>query len=160
MAAVPVSVQESRVVPVPTDQAYQGALTAPLDRIFRRRHLLLPPISEVRDQHGAWGSGGVGQTRTIRTADRGSLREELTLLEPGERFGYTLTRITGPMKPLVASVEGLWTITPADGGATVTWSWTLHPRWVLAVPLVVLLGRMWHGYAAKGLVELESYLLR
>ena len=159
MAAAPLSVQESRLVPVPTDQAYQGALTAPLDQLFRRRHLALPPIKEVRDQHGTWGSGGLGQTRTIVTADRGTLREELTVLEPGERFGYTLTRITGPMKPLVAYVEGMWTVAPAESGAVVTWAWTIHPRSALTAPVVGLVGRMWHGYAAKGLAELESYLL-
>jgi hypothetical protein len=160
MAASPVSVHESRHVPVPTDKAYRGALTVPLERLFCHRHLALPPIRAVRDQHGVWGSGGVGQTRTIVTADRGSFMEELTLLEPGERFGYTLSRITGPMKPMVSFVEGRWTITPTGTGSTVTWSWTIHPRSVLTSPAVELVGRMWHGYAAKALLELEKYLLK
>ena len=155
MAATPLSVQHAHTYAASTAQAYRAALAAPLPEVFSRRHLLLPPITEVRDQQGEWGSGGVGQTRTIVTADRGTLREELTVLEEGERFGYTLTRITGPMKPLVSYVEGMWTVAPAGAGSTITWAWTIHPRSVLTTPGVRLIRRFWPGYAAKALAQLD-----
>ena len=157
--AGPVSVQQSHTVPLPQDQAYRLALTAPLAEVFHRRHLLLPPVTEVRDQRGVWGSG-VGQTRTVVTTDRGTMQEELTVLEPDERFGYVLSRITGPMKPLVSHIEGLWTMSPAGDGTTITWAWTIHPRSALTAPVVRLIGAMWHTYAAQGLRELDRLAAR
>lgn len=154
MAPTPVSVQQSHALALPQAQAYRLVLTAPLPEVFSRRHLLLPPIREVRDQPEPWGAS-VGQSRTIVTADGGTMVEELTVLEPDDHFGYVLSRITGPMKPLVSSIEGRWTMTPAGAGTTVTWAWTIHPRSALTAPVVRLIGSMWHGYAARGLRELE-----
>ena len=154
MATSPVSVQQSHTVGLPQAQAYQLALTAPLPEVFSHRHLLLPPIREVRDQPEPWGTS-VGQSRTIVTTDGGTMVEELTVLEPDDRFGYVLSRITGPMKPLVSSIEGRWTTTPAGDRTTITWAWTIHPRSALTAPVVRLIGSMWHAYAARGLAELE-----
>jgi hypothetical protein len=154
MAPTPVSVQQSHTLALSQAQAYQLALTAPLPEVFRRRHLLLPPIREVRDQPEPWGAS-VGQSRTIVTTDGGTMVEELVVLEPDERFGYVLSRVTGPMKPLVSSIEGQWSMVPAGPGTTITWAWTIHPRSALTAPVVRLLGSMWHTYAAQGLRELE-----
>jgi hypothetical protein len=157
--ATPVHAEASRSVPVPVEQTYDAVLTAPLPSIFSRRYGPLPPIREVRDQVGEWGAGGVGQSRTIATADRGTMREELTVLEPPERFGYTLSRITGPMKPLVDHVEGMWAFAPAGTGTRITWTWTFHPANGAAGLVLPALARMWRGYARHGLEEIEESLV-
>ena len=72
----PIELHARRSIPVGVDAAYDAVLPMPLPRIFSRRFLALPPIREVRDQAGAWGT--VGQTRTIVLADRGTMRETLT----------------------------------------------------------------------------------
>ena len=158
MAAV-VHAEASRSVPVPIEQAYDAVLTAPLPIIFARRYGPLPPIREVRDQAGEWGAGGVGQTRTIVTADRGTMLEELTVLDPPGRFGYTLSRITGPMRPLVDLVEGVWSFAPAGTGTRIVWTWTFHPANGAAGLVLPALAWMWRGYARQGLEEIETSLV-
>ena len=152
-----VRVSESRTVPVPVEAAYAGTATVPLPELFVHRHLALPPVTRVDDQDGEWARE-VGQTRTVRTSDGGSLHETLTVLEPPHRFGYRLDQIRGPMRPLVRGVDGEWTFEPAGAGTTITWSWELTPTSPLTRPVVALVGRMWHGYARHALVTLESIL--
>ena len=65
--AQPLNVSASRSIPVSVEAAYDAVLTMPLPRIFNRRYAALPPIREVRDQEGVWGT--VGQTRTIVLTD-------------------------------------------------------------------------------------------
>ena len=67
----PLTLRASRSIPVPVDVAYAAVLPMPLPRIFSRRYLALPPIKEVRDQDGEWGT--LGQGRTIVLADRGTM---------------------------------------------------------------------------------------
>src|SRR5688572_28157996 len=123
MAAVTLS--QSRAVPIPVDEAFDRVLPHPLTEIFRRRRFAIPPIKEVRDQTGVWGTGG--QTRTIVTADRGTVRETLTSNERPHRFGYTISEIRGPMKPLIAGADGLWTFEPVGTGTRITWTWEVTP---------------------------------
>jgi hypothetical protein len=152
-----VRVSESRTVPVPLEEAYVGTATVPLPDVFAHRHLVLPPVKRVDDQVGEWARE-VGQTRTIRTSDGGSLHETLKVLEPPHRFAYRIDQIRGPMRPLVRVLDGEWTFVAAGPGTTITWSWELTPTSPLTRPVVALVGRMWHGYARHALVTLESIL--
>jgi hypothetical protein len=154
---VPIRVAESRTVPVPLVPAYDGTLRVPLPEVFRRRHLALPPVERVDGQIGEWGRD-VGQTRTIRTSDGGSLRETLLVLDRPHRFGYRIDGVRGPMRPLVRHLDGAWTFEPAGDGTTITWSWELTPTSPATAPLVRLLARMWRGYARKSLLTLETIL--
>jgi len=155
----PIHVEESRTYPVALERAYERTAPADLTRLMSRRYLVLPPLKDVRDQTpGTWGSQ-VGASRTLATTDGGTMREELVATEPPHRFAYELTGITGPMKPLVARVEGEWRFEPAGGGTTVTWAWTLHPTSALTAPVVGLVARMWHGYARQALAELEPIIV-
>lgn len=121
-----VVVEQSRAIPVQSEDAFGGTLAAALPVICSHWYGLIPPIKEVRDQTGAWDS--VGQARVITMVGGGRVREELTSVDPPRSFGYTLTDIKGPLAPLVALVEGKWSFAPADTGTTVTWQWTIHPR--------------------------------
>lgn len=113
-----VVVEQSRAIPVQSEDAFGGTLAAALPVICSHWYGLIPPIKEVRDQTGAWDS--VGQARVITMVGGGRVREELTSVDPPRSFGYTLTDIKGPLAPLVALVEGKWSFAPADTGTTVT----------------------------------------
>ncbi|MEZ0365308.1 SRPBCC family protein [Mycobacterium sp. pUA109] len=150
------TVEQSRAIPVGVADAFAGTLPLPLPTLFRRWYGPIPPIKEVRDQSGDWNAAG--QTRTVLLTGGGSMREQLTAVDPPHRFDYTLTDIKGPLAPLVDLVEGQWRFTP-DGDATqVSWRWTIHPRSVLARPALPVLGRLWKGYARQALAELSAQL--
>jgi Polyketide cyclase / dehydrase and lipid transport len=152
----PVTLRASRAVPVPVAEAYAAVLPMPLPRIFSRRYLALPPIREVRDQDGEWGT--VGQTRTIVLADGGTMVETLTSVTPGASFGYDIAPTSGALKPLVTGAQGMWSFAPAGNGVEVSWQWVLTPTraGTLVMPA---LGRMWQGYARQALEEVEQALL-
>ncbi|MBL0749618.1 SRPBCC family protein [Nocardioides baculatus] len=153
---MPLTLRASRSIPVAVDVAYAAVLPMPLPRIFSRRYLALPPIKEVRDQDGAWGT--VGQTRTIVLADGGTMRETLTSLTPGVGFGYDIAPGSGPLKPLVGSAQGTWSFAPAGNGVEVSWQWIVTPTRVGALVMPAF-GRMWQGYARQALEEVEQALL-
>ncbi len=152
-----IRVAESRTVPVPLEAAYAGTATVSLPEIFAHRHLALPPVVGVDDQDGEWARE-VGQTRTIRTSDRGSLHETLLVLEPPHRFGYRIDQIRGPMRPLVRHLDGEWSFLPTATGTSITWSWELTPTSPMTRPAVAVVGKMWQGYARHALATLESIL--
>lgn len=156
--ARPVAVEQSRAIPVSAEDAFGGTLPIPLPTIFRRRYGPIPPIKQVRDQTGGWDAAG--QTRKVLLTGGGSMREELTRVDPPRSFSYTLTDIRGLLAPLVSWVEGEWLFTPKGTGTEVTWRWTVHPRFHLAAPLIPVFGRFWQGYARQALEELSEQLVR
>ncbi len=152
------NLEHSRVFPVPVEHAFDVLLTVPLPNLFRRRYFAIPAIREVRGQDGVWGT--VGQSRTIVLADGGTMREELTSLERPHHFGYLIGDITGPMKPLAKSVEGRWSCVADGSGTRVTWQWTVHPRSAVAALAMPVFARLWQGYAARAMEQLDSILRR
>jgi hypothetical protein len=157
MAAAPVTVSQTCILPLTLAPAYERTIGVALPEIFDKRHLALPATAEVTDQHGAWGADGPGQTRAIHLADGGILGETLTVVDPPHRFGYRIEIRRGPMGLLVDHVEGTWAFAPVTPDATrVTWSWDWHPRSSLTRPAVRVLASMWPAYAAHGLARLEA----
>ena len=152
----PLKLEHAATFPVPVERAYDVVLSAPLDQIFRRRFWAIPPIVGVRDQVGEWGTPG--QTRTIVMADKGTLREELTHAQRPDSFGYVISQVTGPMKPLVSSAEGHWAFTPEGEGTRITWAWTVHPRSAVAALAMPVFARLWRGNARQGFDELGTLL--
>ena len=152
-----VKVAESHTVAVPLEAAYDGTMKVPLPDIFGHRHLAIPPVVRIEGQDGEWGRE-VGQTRTIRTSDGGSLHETLREMDRPRRFGYRVDQVRGPMRPLVRHLDGAWSFEPDGTGTKVTWSWEITPTSALTAPLVKVVGRMWHGYARKALATLDSIL--
>lgn len=153
----PVTVQESRAIPVALDDAFRDTVPIPLPDLFGHWHGPIPPIKEVRDQVGEWGT--VGQTRTVFLTGGGSMREELVVVDPPRLFGYRLDEIRGPMGPLVKRIEGEWSFEAVGTGTEVTWRWAIHPRSDLLRPAVVGIGHLWHGYARKALAVLSDQLI-
>ncbi|MDO8363667.1 MAG: SRPBCC family protein [Actinomycetota bacterium] len=150
--------ETSRSFPVTVEHAYETVLVAPLTDIFRRRFLAIPRIAEVIGQEGEWGAA-VGQTRTIRLSDGGTMLETLTELDRPHRFGYSIGTIKGMMKPLIASVDGTWAFASTDTGARITWSWEVTPTHRLGRLAMPAFARMWQGYAARAMDQVEQILL-
>ena len=156
--AQPLVVEQSRAIPVTQEAAFTGTVPMPLPTLFQRWYGPIPPIKAVVDQTGDWDA--VGKTRTVVLTGGGSMREQLTSYDPPRSFGYTLSDVKGPMAPLVARVEGLWSFEPAGTGTRVTWQWTIHPRSALSAPVLPVFGRLWLGYARQSLEELSNQLVR
>jgi hypothetical protein len=150
------TVQQSRAVPLELQRVFDLTLPMPLTAIFSRRYALLPPVKEVRGQDGVWGQ--VGQSRTVVTTDGGTMRELLTEVEIPHSFSYRLGDISGPMRPLVDSIDGRWEFAPQGTGTLITWRWNLHPKGLGAcvMPLITM---MWRGYARRALELLSEQLL-
>ncbi|MGH3413701.1 MAG: SRPBCC family protein [Marmoricola sp.] len=148
-------VAESRVVAADPERTFEAVLPAPLTGIFTHRFWVIPPIREVLDQPGTWGT--VGQTRTIVLADGGRMHEELTAVQPGVGFEYRISQVSGPMKPVVSGAEGRWTFQPAPGGTRITWSWQIEPT-RQGLRLMPVFGWFWRGYARRALAEIEDQL--
>ncbi len=150
-------VEQSRDIPVSVDDAFHGTLPMPLPTLFRRWYGPIPPISRILNQTADWST--VGESRTIVLTGGGSMREELTNIDPPRAFGYTLTEIKGPMAPLVGLIEGEWRFDPAGTGTKVTWKWVLYPRSRLAAPALPVFGLLWRGYARQALEDLSERLV-
>ncbi|HJQ42572.1 MAG TPA: SRPBCC family protein [Jatrophihabitantaceae bacterium] len=151
----PTVVSYARTFPVPLDQAFDGVLTLPLTEFFARRY---GPIPRVRSTESTAEWGEVGRTRIIRLADGGSLHEELTEVTRPSAFGYVLSDIRGPMKPLASRIDGRFTFAPDGAGTRIEWSWALHPRSVLSAPLLPIFGRIWGRMAKRAFDRLDRIL--
>jgi len=151
-------VSASRVVPGDPAHAFAAVLPAPLTELFDRRFGPIPTIREVTDQDGEWAT--VGQTRTIHLADGGSMREELTDVSAPMSFGYRISGIRGPMRPLVAEAEGRWDFAADGDGTRVTWTWRLHPTNVATGLLMPGFAWCWRRYAALALERVEQVVTR
>ena len=156
--AQPLVVEQSRAIPVTPEAAFTGTVPMPLPTLFQHWYGPIPPIKAVVDQTGDWDA--IGKTRTVVLTGGGSMREQLTSYDPPHSFGYTLSDVKGPMAPLVARVEGLWSFEPAGTGTRVTWQWTIHPRSGFSAPVLPVFGRLWLGYARRSLEELSNQLVR
>jgi Polyketide cyclase / dehydrase and lipid transport len=152
-----VVVEQSRAIPVAVEDGFSRTLPLPLPVIFSHWYGPIPPIRQVRNQTGDWNAAG--QTRTVMMVGGGSMREELTSVDPPRSFAYTLSDIKGPLAPLVGSVEGTWSFAPAGTGTTVTWQWILHPKSGVTAPALPVLGRIWKGYARRALETLSELLV-
>lgn len=153
-----VNLSYSRAFPADPERSFDELLSFDLSRLFSRRYAAIPPIKAVREQAGEWSTAA--QTRTIALADGGTMREELLEVTRPERFAYRINEITGPMKPLVASVDGAWELEPAVTGVRITWAWTVHPAGRLGSLAMPLFRRMWQGYARQGFDNIEGLLVR
>jgi len=152
----PRTMSRARTYPVAVEDAFARTLVTPLEQLFDRRHLALPPIVRV-EQDGEWATAG--QVRTIHTGDGGEMREELTSVEAPTEFTYDLRPQAGPMKPLVARVEGAWRFAPVGTGCRIEWAWTVHPASAVGGAVLPVFARMWRGYAGRALDRLEDLLL-
>jgi Polyketide cyclase / dehydrase and lipid transport len=153
----PILLSSSRTYPVAVEQAFDAVLPFPLEELFNRRYGPIPSIRATEGQRGVWGE--VGQTRTVRLSGGGSMVEELTRVDRPSAFGYTLSNVTGPMKPIASHIEGLWSFAPVGTGMRITWEWTLYPASAMSVVVLPIFRRAWDGYARQSLARIEELLV-
>ena len=154
--ARPVLTSYSRTFPSAPDSTFDAILPTPLPDLFHRTYGPIPPIASVDGQVGTWGT--VGQQRTIHLADGGTMHEELTSVDRPSSFGYTITDVTGRMKPLVARVDGLWTCAADGSGTKITWQWTITPASAIAARLMPIFCGLWRSYAARSFDTIGTLL--
>jgi hypothetical protein len=142
----PYLLSSSTLVPVPPPVAFEGVLDAPLEVLFTTRSGPIPPVARSEGQDGAWST--VGQTRTVVLADGTSNVETLVALERPREYRYRLSGFTGPMKLLVAGVDGRFSFAPDGTGTRVTWSWSIRATSPVARGLLPVVGFFWRRYAA------------
>lgn len=142
----PYLLSSSTVVPASLESAWTGILDAPLETLFTERAGLIPPIQECTGQDGAWDA--VGKSRTVVLADGSSNLETLVEYSAPSTYRYQLRDFTGPMKALVATVEGQFSFIPEGDGTRVTWSWKIHPTNPAARGILPVVGFFWRRYAA------------
>ena len=142
----PYFLTSSTVVRATPEAAFDAVLAAPLPELFAQRSGPIPPIRECTGQEGAWGT--VGQTRTVVLADGGTNLETLVALDRPGSYRYRLSSFTGPMKGLVASVDGEFAFAAEGDGTRVTWSWRMRATNPVARLLLPGLGLFWRRYAA------------
>lgn len=144
----------SRTVPGEVAETFARVLPMPLPVIFTRWHGPLPPI---RSTEGPEPWQTAGQQRRVNLVGPGWMQETLLDVDPPDHFAYRLDQIHGPMRLLVGGVHGRWAFAPDGPGTRVTWTWrvTGRPatRWLLPT-----FARLWQGYAAKVLQDLERQL--
>ena len=141
-------VEHTRTFPVPVATAWDVVAPVHLPDVLGRRYLAIPGVVRV-DQEQAW-PGHVGQRRTLHFSDGGRTTEVLTELDPPAAFGYELAEVHGPMKALVAGVDGRWVFrSERDGQATrLTWSWEIRPT-LAGRALMPVLVVVWRGMARR-----------
>jgi hypothetical protein len=149
--------EHSRTYPVSVEDAYDRVLPMPLTDIFDKRYLAIAPIAAVEGQDGVWGAS-VGQTRTIKLKDGGTMQESLTVIERPARFGYSMSNIKGPLKPLVSAANGMWSFAPDGTGTRITWAWDVTPRGVIGKIGMPIFAKLWNGYARQALAHLDELI--
>lgn len=144
----------SQVIAGTPEQAYDAVVLAPLERLFGRRSGPIPPVKRTEDFSGVWGS--VGQTRTIVLGAGGRLHETVRFADRPADFGYLLSDVRGPMKPLARSVEGRFTFVAEGAGTRVTWSWRMHLTSPAVRLLMPVFGTFWRRGAAGAFAEADQ----
>ena len=156
LMAKPVTMSYSQSFAATPAEAFDKVLPVPLPELFNRRYGPIPPIRSVDGPVSVWGT--VGQARTVRLSGGGSLREELTRVDRPTAFGYTITEVTGPMKPLAARIDGIWSFAADGTGTRITWQWLLYPRSGFVAPVLPVFARIWRGYARQSFQRVEALL--
>lgn len=144
--STPYLLSSSTVVPNTPDVAFAGVLDAPLEDLFPDRAGLIPAVKECTGQDGGWDA--VGKSRTVVLADGTSNLETLVEYSKPGNYRYQLSDFTGPMKALVAGVDGQFSFVPEGDGTRVTWSWKIHPTNPVARGILPVVGFFWRRYAA------------
>ncbi len=137
-----------------SSQVFEALLPMPLELVFVHWHGPLPP---VRSTVGPEPWRTPGQQRRVVLAGPGWMVETLTEVDPPNGFSYHLDQVHGPMRALIASVEGRWMFESGSFGTKITWTWTATPR-AAARWLMPAFARLWTGYANKTLGHLEKIL--
>ena len=140
----PVSVTRSRRIEAPVERVW--AVIADHER--------WPEWFTALDEVERVGSGeGVGGRRRVRLRNM-TFDEEFLAWEPGSRFGFVVTDVSGP--GLRSMVEDIRLRPDGDAATTVTYAQAAEP--VAAVVIAPLLRRLFARNLDKGLAGLDRQI--
>ncbi|MGD9212654.1 MAG: hypothetical protein PVI90_17860 [Desulfobacteraceae bacterium] len=138
----------STIVNVDQTKAFETIVPIDLSAIFTG-YGLLPAVTAIQDQMGAWNSPG--QTRTVRLADGSKAKEMLSQYSFPEYFSYTII-FTGILGCLATSADGKWWFESRSPSKThIEWHYVFYPRSVFLFPLLWFIKILWQGYMQKAL---------
>ncbi|MEQ1736327.1 MAG: SRPBCC family protein [Rhodoglobus sp.] len=145
------------IVQVTPKRAWE--ITGPIDAArFYPKFGPLPAVIEVRDQVGAWDA--VGQTRTLRLSDGGSVVETITDADSPTLFAYELSDFTKIFGRLVSGARAEWRFERVEAGTSIRWSYEFFPLaargWI--VGLIVRL--FWARYMKRVLPPIAAEVER
>ena len=153
--ATPVVVKQSKVMPVDAEVPFELLPRLPLDVVYRRWYWVIPPVKQVIYTDGEWRQ--VGQKRTMVLTGSSAVAE-VVHVDPPRSIGYRVGEIKGLLAPLIEHVEGRVDFIPVSAGTEVTWQWTIHRKSAAAALPVWIFGRLWPGWALKGLDYMADQL--
>jgi Polyketide cyclase / dehydrase and lipid transport len=151
MAPMDVATTASRHIDEPRDELFARFIPIKLEDILHR-YGPVPAVTGTSDQTGPWDV--VGSRRAVHLADGSTAQERVTLCEAPDRFGYTVSGFTNPIRFLAREARGVWVF--AEDGE-VRWTYTFAARSpahaLLLAPVVWLL---WRGFMRRALDALAG----
>lgn len=112
---------------------------------------LLPAVSGVKDQTGAWDAAG--QTRKVLLSDGSTTKEKLSKYIHPEYFSYMVSEFEGLLGVLVSSAYGEWWFSNISSNKTrIKWRYTFHAKSVITAPFLwFIINILWRNYMVKAL---------
>jgi hypothetical protein len=143
----------------PADPGRTFDILTPSDPVrFYSRFRVIPAVTSVTDQTGAWDAAG--QTRTLHLSDGSSVVETTTEVRRPGLFAYRLTDFTKVFGRLVDHARAEWRFDADAGGTRITWTYAFVGRpgrgWM--VGLIVRLA--WAAYMREVMVRLVDEVRR
>lgn len=144
-------------IEAPRERAFDFIAQLDLPQVFRGFGPL-PAILGIEHQNGDWNV--VGQVRNPLFSDGSTAMEKLTSCDSPQRFGYTVSDFSGPLRFLVTRAECGWRFDSKTGGATrgatrVKWEYVFFARSVIAVPALWVVVALWRLYMKQVLQEVK-----
>lgn len=137
-------------------------------------YLVLPAVTGISDQTGAWTTPG--SRRTVHLSDGGTFREHLLRhAPPAERaappaavppaaapptavppatgeFDYRVTDFTGALSHLVSEASARWRYEPTSSGSRIRWTYEYVPLPRRRFVVERLIGPIWRRYMRRSLL--------
>ncbi|MCS5721314.1 hypothetical protein N1028_10120 [Herbiconiux sp. CPCC 203407] len=127
-------------------------------------YLVLPAVTGISDQTGAWTTPG--SRRTVHLSDGGTFREHLLRhAPPAERaappaaappaageFDYRVTDFTGALSHLVSGASARWRFEPTSSGSRIRWTYEYVPLPRRRFVVERLIGPIWRRYMRRSLL--------
>jgi hypothetical protein len=112
------------------------------------RYRMLPAVTGTAELTGPWTQPG--SQRRVLLADGSSLREQLTIFDRPDRFGYRVDDFPQPLRALVGHAAGSWEFADTATGSSFRWTYRFVPLRSVFTPAVrAFVATMWSGYMSR-----------
>jgi hypothetical protein len=146
-----VSTTVTRQVDEPREALFERFIPIRLEDILRR-YGPIPAVVGTSGQTGPWDA--VGSERTVHLGDGSTATERVTLCDPPQTFGYTVSGFTNPIRLLAREARGVWVF---HEGGEVRWTYTFAARSPAhALVLAPIVKTAWRGFMRRALDALAD----